>query len=311
MASQDSNPKDAIARLKPSLHAIPPPALIALGLTMENGEAKYGLMNWRSTNVNASVYYNAALRHLLAWWDGEDNATDSGLPHLAHVMACCAILIDAEIGNNLIDDRPVAGPTAAFIDHLHDQRVAKVAADARAEAWADNIEGLATQRGPWPWPNATVEVAPRDTVTPASLADAVDALHDHQPRNMPLWRSLFSSLQPKETKMATELETIAAAVARSEATSEKALLLVQNLSTQLENLRRTTTDPETAAKLLALANELNAESDKVEAAEQAASPAPVAPAPPAPPVNADNTNPNVDPAPVSAETVPSAPAPAA
>lgn len=69
--------------------------------------------------------------------------------------------------------------------------------------------------------------------------------------------------------MPTELETIAAAVARSEATSEKTLALVQTLATKLENIRATTNDPSTAAQLLALATSLNAESDKVDAADAA------------------------------------------
>jgi hypothetical protein len=76
-------------------------------------------------------------------------------------------------------------------------------------------------------------------------------------------------LKRLEKIMATELETIAAAVARSEASSEKTLALVQSMSTKIENMRATTTDPNTAAQLLALAQSLNAESDKVDAGETA------------------------------------------
>jgi hypothetical protein len=38
----DNNPKTAVGRLKPPVRAIPPSAIIALGLAMENGELKYG-----------------------------------------------------------------------------------------------------------------------------------------------------------------------------------------------------------------------------------------------------------------------------
>jgi hypothetical protein len=272
MTPPDNNPKTQVGRLKPPISAIPPSAIIALGLAMENGEAKYGLMNWRANSVASSVYYNAAIRHFLSWWDGENKAADSGIHHLAHVMACCAILLDAEVGGNLIDDRPMAGPAASFIDHLHGQRMDALLAGAVGEALAK----------PDPLPA--------------------------QPRNMPFWRSLFTSMQPKEPPVATELETIAAAVARSEATSEKALALVQNLSVQLENIRATTTDDATRAKLLALANELNAESDKVEAAETAAAPPPSPPATaPVSTPEAPATQPSDAPVPVaSGDTVPPA-----
>lgn len=242
MTPPDSNPKTHVGRLKPSLRAIPPSALIALGLAMENGEGKYGLMNWRKNQVATSVYYDAAMRHLLAWWDGEDIAADSQVHHLAHVMACCAILIDAEIGGCRIDDRPVAGPAADFIDHLHQQRIDAATATAMGRI------------------NAVAE--PEDWST-AGIVGRIDHASD------PWWRALFPRKPSKEALMPTELETIAAAVARSEASSEKTLALVQTLATKLENIRATTNDPSTAAQLLALATSLNAESDKVDAADAA------------------------------------------
>lgn len=86
---------------------------------MEDGADKYGLTNWREHQVSASVYYNAAFRHLAAWWDGEENAVDSGVHHLGHVMACCAIILDAQYTNQLNDDRPeIPGPFSATIRDL-------------------------------------------------------------------------------------------------------------------------------------------------------------------------------------------------
>lgn len=125
----DNNPKTAVGRLKPPVRAIPPSAIIALGLAMENGELKYGLMNWRTRDVSSSVYYDAAMRHLMSWWDGEDRAADSNVHHLAHVMACCAILIDAEINGNLHDDRPARGPVAAMITTIWNDRTAALATE--------------------------------------------------------------------------------------------------------------------------------------------------------------------------------------
>jgi hypothetical protein len=55
--------------------------------------------------VSSTVYYDAALRHLMAWFDGETIDPESGLSHLAHVMACCNILLDAEKNGKLNDNR--------------------------------------------------------------------------------------------------------------------------------------------------------------------------------------------------------------
>lgn len=105
----DDNPKTVHGAAKPGLHAIPVSALLHLGQAMEDGRRKYGLANWRQDRVSASTYYNAALRHLMAWWDGQDEAPDSGLHHLAHAMACMAIVLDADEIGKLNDDRPMVG----------------------------------------------------------------------------------------------------------------------------------------------------------------------------------------------------------
>lgn len=112
----DDNPKTALGIKKPPFAAIPPVAIVLLGQAMRVGEERYGLMNWREKTVSSSVYYNAMLRHLFAWWDGEDRAADSNLHHLAHVMACCSILLDAASLAKLNDDRPIKGLAGAVID---------------------------------------------------------------------------------------------------------------------------------------------------------------------------------------------------
>lgn len=114
----DDNPKTVHGAAKPGLHAIPASALLHLGQAMEDGRRKYGLANWRQDRVSASTYYNAALRHLMAWWDGQDTAADSGLHHLAHAMACCAILLDADELGKLNDDRPMAGNFPEIVARL-------------------------------------------------------------------------------------------------------------------------------------------------------------------------------------------------
>jgi len=105
----DDNPKTKFGLTKPSMSAVPPSALIPLMEAMADGKNKYGLMNWRDKSVSSSVYYDAALRHLMSWYDGEDIAQDSGVHHLGHAMACMAILLDAMHVNNLNDNRPTKG----------------------------------------------------------------------------------------------------------------------------------------------------------------------------------------------------------
>ncbi|MDI3307512.1 MAG: DUF5664 domain-containing protein [Acetobacteraceae bacterium] len=118
-AYPDDNPKTVLGIAKPALHVIPPVALIHLGQVMSDGARKYGPFNWREKRISFSVYFNAAMRHWLAAWDGEDVASDSKLLHLAHAMACGAILLDAMAQGTLNDDRPkIPGKTAELIAAL-------------------------------------------------------------------------------------------------------------------------------------------------------------------------------------------------
>lgn len=109
LSVDNTNPKDLLGTAKPGFHYIPPSALLHLGRAMVDGKNKYGLMNWRAKDVRASVYYDAGLRHKMDWWDGRDLASDSLVMHLAHDMACNAILIDAIETGKLVDDRPIKG----------------------------------------------------------------------------------------------------------------------------------------------------------------------------------------------------------
>jgi hypothetical protein len=108
----DDNPKTAIGATKVPLHLVPPSSTHYLALAFKDGAAKYGPYNWRDQKVSASVYYGAAKRHMDAWWDGENLSADARVAHLAHAMACCAIILDAASVGMLNDDRPTAGAAA-------------------------------------------------------------------------------------------------------------------------------------------------------------------------------------------------------
>jgi hypothetical protein len=72
---------------------------------LQHGADKYGARNYRDTKINATTYVSAIMRHLLAWNDGEDLDPESGLSHIAHVAACCDILLDTAACGMLTDDR--------------------------------------------------------------------------------------------------------------------------------------------------------------------------------------------------------------
>jgi hypothetical protein len=108
-AYPDDNPKTVYGTKKPPLSLIPAPALIELSVAMGLGAKKYGAYNWREKTVSTSIYVEAAMRHLLAYFDGEDTDPESGASHLGHVMACCAIVLDAKAIGKINDNRPTPG----------------------------------------------------------------------------------------------------------------------------------------------------------------------------------------------------------
>lgn len=121
----DGNPKTAMGAKKPDISVIPPAGILHLATAMMNGADKYGPFNWRDHPISARPYMAAATRHLFAYLDGEDFSQDTvekGQPvhHLAHVMACCAILLDATELGTLNDNRPeVKGPSGDMIEHFN------------------------------------------------------------------------------------------------------------------------------------------------------------------------------------------------
>ena len=116
--SNPLNPKDAIANGKIPMHLWPSTATAMGSLALLYGARLYGRSNWREAGVRASIYVSACQRHLAAWFEGEDNDPDSGLPHLGHALACLAILVDAQAAGKLTDDRQYPGGYRKLMDEL-------------------------------------------------------------------------------------------------------------------------------------------------------------------------------------------------
>lgn len=110
MTNKDTNPKDAVGIKKAPISTVSAPVIMEIGIAMLEGARKYGRHNYRKAGVRGSVYYDATLRHLMAWWEGEDIDPDSGLSHITKAMASLAVLRDSMIRENWVDDRPPTSP---------------------------------------------------------------------------------------------------------------------------------------------------------------------------------------------------------
>jgi len=100
------DPKASAGAQKPQLQLVPPCFEEAVANALQQGAEKYGAWNWRENQVAIMTYLGAIRRHLNAFLDGEDDAPDSGISHLGHIGASCAILLDAKKQGTLADDRP-------------------------------------------------------------------------------------------------------------------------------------------------------------------------------------------------------------
>ncbi|MET3559775.1 hypothetical protein ABID39_000452 [Bartonella japonica] len=102
MALREANKNDDG---KPRVELIPPSQLMEIGRVLEFGAKKYGANNWRN-GMHWSRLQGAALRHLLAWSEGENTDSESGLSHLAHAACCILFLMECEAKQIGHDDRP-------------------------------------------------------------------------------------------------------------------------------------------------------------------------------------------------------------
>ncbi len=87
---------------------IPPAAIQGMAKGFESGLVKHEERDWEK-GYPYSMYYAAAMRHLTAWWGGEDNDPEDGVSHLDHLSSCVAILQHYVCRSELFqgqDDRP-------------------------------------------------------------------------------------------------------------------------------------------------------------------------------------------------------------
>ncbi len=86
-------------------HLLPPELMEGVAMVLMHGAEKYGYRNWE-TGMDYSRPFSACMRHLWAWWMGEDNDKETGMPHLWHACSNICFLMTYTKRKTGRDDRP-------------------------------------------------------------------------------------------------------------------------------------------------------------------------------------------------------------
>jgi len=86
-------------------HLLPPDALEEITRVLQFGANKYGDRNWEQ-GMAWHRPFSALMRHMWAWWRGEDTDPETGITHLAHAGCCILFLLAYEKRGVGTDDRP-------------------------------------------------------------------------------------------------------------------------------------------------------------------------------------------------------------
>ena len=117
-SKKSTNPKDTVGATKVPMSRVPVAPLMEVAVALHEGHVKgYRGHNWRIAGVRGSIYYDASMRHLMAWYEGQDLDPDSGINHISKAVAGLMVLRDAMIHDNWTDDRPPKTPEG-FLAHI-------------------------------------------------------------------------------------------------------------------------------------------------------------------------------------------------
>jgi Domain of unknown function (DUF5664) len=86
-------------------YLLPGDALEEVVKVLDFGARKYRERNWE-VGMKWSRCFGACMRHMWAYWKGEDNDPETGLSHLAHAMCCVMFLLAYHLRKVGEDDRP-------------------------------------------------------------------------------------------------------------------------------------------------------------------------------------------------------------
>ena len=91
---------------KPDVSLVPKEAILGTAQALSYGAKKYGRHNYKE-GIAFSRLTAAAMRHIIAFNDGEDIDEESGNPHLAHALASLSMLAFMVDNRTDQDDRYV------------------------------------------------------------------------------------------------------------------------------------------------------------------------------------------------------------
>jgi hypothetical protein len=86
-------------------HLLAPEFLEGTADILAFGAAKYAPRNWE-LGMAWSRAFSALMRHMWAWWRGEEADPETGKSHLWHASCCLMFLVAYEQRNVGEDDRP-------------------------------------------------------------------------------------------------------------------------------------------------------------------------------------------------------------
>lgn len=84
---------------------LPFDALSEIVGVLQFGADKYAARNWEK-GMTWSRPFDALMRHMTAWWQGEDRDPETGYLHLAHAGCCVLFLLAYQRRGVGEDDRP-------------------------------------------------------------------------------------------------------------------------------------------------------------------------------------------------------------
>lgn len=89
------------------MELLPPHALEKIAGIFTFGANKYSAWNYVEGNgLSTSRIYGSLLRHMSAWYRGEEVDEETQQSHLYHAGCCIMMLIEIENKKDKIDDRP-------------------------------------------------------------------------------------------------------------------------------------------------------------------------------------------------------------
>jgi hypothetical protein len=89
---------------KVRMELIPPELMEAVGTILTFGAKKYADRNWEQ-GMSWSRVFGALMRHMWAWWRGQNLDPETKKSHLWHAACCIAFLITYEQREVGTDDR--------------------------------------------------------------------------------------------------------------------------------------------------------------------------------------------------------------